>query len=63
MWFSENGRNVRLVLLKFGGVGGPGGNAGPHVRLHNLGGHKAVVRPVPIPNTAVKHSLANGVVV
>ena len=26
----------------------------------NLGGHKAVVRPVPIPNTAVKHSLADG---
>ena len=25
-----------------------------------LGGHKAVVRPVPIPNTAVKHSLADG---
>src|SRR3954468_24247321 len=26
----------------------------------NFGGHKAVVRPVPIPNTAVKHSLADG---
>ena len=25
-----------------------------------FGGHKAVVRPVPIPNTAVKHSLADG---
>ena len=28
--------------------------------LRFLGGHKAVVRPVPIPNTAVKHSLADG---
>jgi hypothetical protein len=28
--------------------------------LNNLGGHKAVARPVPIPNTAVKHCLANG---
>ena len=25
-----------------------------------FGGHKAVVRPVPIPNTAVKLSLADG---
>ena len=25
-----------------------------------FGGHKAVARPVPIPNTAVKRSLANG---
>ena len=25
-----------------------------------FGGHKAVVRPVPIPNTAVKHSIADG---
>jgi hypothetical protein len=25
-----------------------------------LGGHKAVVRPDPIPNSAVKHSLADG---
>src|ERR1035437_5185575 len=25
-----------------------------------FGGHKAVVRPVPIPNTAVKRSLADG---
>jgi hypothetical protein len=25
-----------------------------------FGGHEAVVRPVPIPNTAVKHSLADG---
>src|SRR5947209_9647220 len=25
-----------------------------------FGGHKAVVRPVPIPNSAVKHSLADG---
>ena len=25
-----------------------------------FGGYKAVVRPVPIPNTAVKRSLANG---
>src|SRR5439155_10957271 len=29
-----------------------------HQRL--FGGHKAVVRPVPIPNTAVKRSLADG---
>src|SRR5271163_2218077 len=29
-------------------------------RAKQFGGHKAVVRPVPIPNTAVKHSLANG---
>ena len=29
-----------------------------HIRF--LGGHEAVVRPVPIPNTAVKHSLADG---
>jgi hypothetical protein len=29
--------------------------------LHFLfGGHKAVVRPDPIPNSAVKHSLADG---
>jgi hypothetical protein len=28
--------------------------------LNQFGGHKAVVRPVPIPNTAVKHSLADG---
>ena len=26
----------------------------------HFGGHKAVARPVPIPNTAVKHSLADG---
>ena len=26
----------------------------------HFGGHKAVVRPVPIPNTAVKRSLADG---
>src|SRR5712672_3452364 len=25
-----------------------------------FGGHKAVVRPDPIPNSAVKHSLADG---
>jgi hypothetical protein len=25
-----------------------------------FGGHEAVVRPVPIPNTAVKHSVADG---
>ena len=25
-----------------------------------FGGHEAVVRPVPIPNTAVKHSIADG---
>ena len=30
------------------------------VLLNFFGGHKAVVRPVPIPNTAVKHSLADG---
>jgi hypothetical protein len=30
------------------------------IRAKQFGGHKAVVRPVPIPNTAVKHSLANG---
>ena len=29
------------------------------VRQH-FGGHKAVVRPVPIPNTAVKHCMADG---
>src|SRR5271170_7194638 len=29
-------------------------------RAKQFGGHKAVVRPVPIPNTAVKHSLADG---
>lgn len=28
--------------------------------LSLFGGHKAVARPVPIPNTAVKHSLADG---
>src|SRR4029079_16817309 len=27
---------------------------------HFFGDHKAVARPVPIPNTAVKHSLADG---
>ena len=33
----------------------------PHSHSASLfGGHKAVVRPVPIPNTAVKHSLADG---
>ena len=26
----------------------------------HFGGHKAVARPVPIPNTAVKRSLADG---
>src|SRR5262249_59733376 len=30
-----------------------------HSALH-FGGHKAVVRPDPIPNSAVKHSLADG---
>ena len=25
-----------------------------------FGGHKAVVRPDPIPNSAVKHSIADG---
>ena len=29
-------------------------------RVQKFGGHKAVVRPVPIPNTAVKRSLADG---
>ena len=29
-------------------------------RASIFGGHKAVVRPVPIPNTAVKHSIADG---
>ena len=28
--------------------------------LSLFGGHKAVVRPDPIPNSAVKHSLADG---
>ena len=28
--------------------------------LRFYGGPEAVVRPVPIPNTAVKHSLADG---
>ena len=28
--------------------------------IHFSGDHKAVARPVPIPNTAVKHSLADG---
>ena len=28
--------------------------------LKIYGGHEAVVRPVPIPNTAVKHSVADG---
>src|SRR5437763_7854491 len=28
--------------------------------LSFFGGHKAVVRPDPIPNSAVKHSLADG---
>ena len=32
----------------------------PHVSRFILGGHKAVVRPDPIPNSAVKHSLADG---
>ncbi len=33
----------------------------PHVTsAKTFGGYKAVVRPVPIPNTAVKRSLANG---
>ena len=31
-----------------------------HVSRFILGGHKAVVRPDPIPNSAVKHSLADG---
>src|SRR5438045_7995654 len=37
---------------------------GPRTTHHGLnsffGGYEAVVRPVPIPNTAVKHSLADG---
>ena len=51
MQFSEN-RRPRQVLynLKF-----DTSNLNPF-----FGGHKAVVRPVPIPNTAVKHSLADG---
>ena len=32
----------------------------PHVSRFLFGGHKAVVRPDPIPNSAVKHSLADG---
>ena len=28
--------------------------------FQHFGGHKAVARPVPIPNTAVKRSLADG---
>ena len=32
----------------------------PHVSRFIFGGHKAVVRPDPIPNSAVKHSLADG---
>ena len=27
---------------------------------HFFGGHKAVARPDPFPNSAVKHSIANG---
>ena len=30
------------------------------IRNKHFGGITAVVRPVPIPNTAVKHSLADG---
>ena len=29
-------------------------------RAHQFGGNTAVVRPVPIPNTAVKHCKADG---
>ena len=32
----------------------------PGCSLSFFGGHKAVVRPVPIPNTAVKRSIADG---
>ena len=62
MQFSENRRFLGNVLLHFAPSIDfdprgffPGGRA-----LALLGGHKAVVRPVPIPNTAVKHSLADG---
>ena len=32
----------------------------PGVLLHFFGGHKAVARPDPIPNSAVKHRIADG---
>src|SRR4029077_19456473 len=35
-------------------------NLSGEILINKFGGHKAVVRPVPIPNTAVKHSLADG---
>ena len=41
----------------------PGSNSGfktPASDFRFFGGYKAVARPVPIPNTAVKRSLADG---
>ena len=38
---------------------GPNHHSQPST-LNQFGGHKAVVRPDPIPNSAVKHSLADG---
>lgn len=59
--FSEIAPSPGIALLKF-----DRSEASESFLLSSIsyllpfGGHKAVVRPVPIPNTAVKHSLADG---
>ena len=65
MQFSENPGLIRFVLLNLVGKSGRSSEwkfelPAAGVRLPFLGGHKAVVRPDPIPNSAVKHSLADG---
>ena len=71
MQFSENTRRVAddvgrclRALWLYEWLVGSGwqwlpGNPTPIARMV-FGGHEAVARPVPIPNTAVKHSLADG---
>ena len=51
-------RRFRL-FFNIRGLIGVFGNHASRFTFH-FGGHKAVVRPDPIPNSAVKHSLADG---
>src|SRR5262249_10269302 len=57
--FSENAPLPRQRSLSFCAVS-PARVSARWQCASTFGGHKAVVRPVPIPNTAVKHSLADG---
>src|SRR5439155_11556483 len=71
--FSENGKVSSVVgrvaqcshLMLFvisSSIQWPGVSPSTLAPRHSsvFGGHKAVVRPDPIPNSAVKHSLADG---